>query len=165
LQERGNLKVSATFRSSAPALFMKNIMSSKTIFYIISITLLAVFLVSILPLNAQAIKLDDIFDTAKDAGLAVQFKSFEDIFLVILQVILSLSFITAVTFVVISGFNMMTSRGDEEKLTKAKGALLWAIIGIILIALSWFIVIRLTNLITESKTADTSPCEAGPGNC
>jgi len=143
---------------------VKNITISKTIFYVLFITILAVFLVSILPLNAQAIKLDDIFDTAKDAGLAVQFKSFEQIFLVILQVILALSFITAVTFVVISGFNMMTSRGDEEKLTKAKGALLWAIIGIILIALSWFIVVRLTNLITESNVV-VDECEAGPGNC
>jgi len=143
---------------------VKNITISKTIFFIISITLLAVFLVSILPLNAQAIDLKDAKAAAEKGGLAIQFTSFESIFLVILQVILSLSFITAVTFVVISGFNMMTSRGDEEKLTKAKGALLWAIIGIILIALSWFIVVRLTNLITQSNIV-VDECEAGPGNC
>lgn len=53
--------------------------------------------------------------------------------------------VIAVAAVLYGGVLYMTSQGDPEKLAKAKKALLYAIIGIFLVALSWAIVLTLSG--------------------
>ena len=129
---------------------MKNAFFPKTIQYTLVIIFLVVLLLSLFPQITQAINLDDVKKAAEDGGLNTKYDSFYKIFLAFLQGILALSFITAVIFVVISGLRMMASRGNEEQLAAAKKAFLWAIIGIVVISLSWFIVVRITNIVTSS---------------
>jgi type IV secretory pathway VirB2 component (pilin) len=75
-------------------------------------------------------------------------KSIEEIALdIILNIILPLIGAVALIFVVYGGVMIMTSAGDPEKLTKAKKTLLWAIIGIIIVVLSYLIVVSLSTVI------------------
>lgn len=53
----------------------------------------------------------------------------------------------AVGAVIYSGVLFMTSQGDPQKLSKAKKTLLYSIIGIILVVLSYAIVIALSKVI------------------
>lgn len=53
----------------------------------------------------------------------------------------------AVGAVIYSGVMIMTSQGDPQKLGKAKKTLLYAIIGVILVVLSYAIVIALSQVI------------------
>ena len=51
----------------------------------------------------------------------------------------------AVGAILYAGVLYMTSQGDPEKLAKAKKALLYAIVGILLVVFSWAIVITLSG--------------------
>lgn len=68
----------------------------------------------------------------------------------VLDYILPLLGGVALIMVVYGGVLLITSSGDPEKLMKAKQTLLWAVIGIIIIALSWIIVVSLNKMI-ETK--------------
>ena len=57
-----------------------------------------------------------------------------------IQVILGFLGLMALIMIIISGYSWMTAGGNEEKVTKAKGKLKNAIIGLIVILLSWMIV-------------------------
>jgi hypothetical protein len=63
----------------------------------------------------------------------------------IINIILSLSGLIAVLVVVIGGFRYLTSMGNEEVTSQAKKMILNAIIGIIIIVLSFVIVRVITN--------------------
>ena len=52
---------------------------------------------------------------------------------------LGIAFVLAVVMIVYSGYRMIFSAGNEEQVTKAKTILRWAIIGIIVIVLSYAI--------------------------
>jgi len=58
---------------------------------------------------------------------------------VALRFLLSISFIIALIFLVVGGFRYTTSQGNEDALEAAKGTMTSAIIGIVLIALAYFI--------------------------
>lgn len=53
----------------------------------------------------------------------------------------------AVGAVIYSGVLFMTSQGDPQKLSKAKKTLLYTVIGVILVVLSYAIVIALSRVI------------------
>jgi len=57
------------------------------------------------------------------------------------QVILAFLGLMALIMIVISGYNWMMAGGNEEKIKKAKGILRSAIIGMIVVLLSWMIVL------------------------
>lgn len=67
----------------------------------------------------------------------------------IVNVVLSLTGIIFLTIIFYGGLRWMTARGDEAKITKAKDAMLAAIIGFILVtaayALSSFVIGKLTS--------------------
>lgn len=63
----------------------------------------------------------------------------------LITIILPVVSAIAVGAVLYAGVLYMTSQGDPEKLTKAKKALLYSIIGILLVAFSWAIVITLSG--------------------
>ena len=59
--------------------------------------------------------------------------------------------LVAVIFIFIGGIGYMTSAGDPSKLQKAKHTILYACIGLIIVALSLSITAFVTNLINSSK--------------
>lgn len=48
--------------------------------------------------------------------------------------------IVTVTFIILAGYKMMNSGGDQKQVADAKGTLTYAIIGLIIILFSFFIV-------------------------
>lgn len=68
---------------------------------------------------------------------------FQTILLTIVQYLLGLLGMIFVAVILYSGFQWMTSAGNEEKITKAKSNLLNAVIGLLIIAaayaITWFV--------------------------
>ena len=58
----------------------------------------------------------------------------------ILNAIIGAAGVVAVVFVIIGGFNYMTSSGDSAKVAKAKNTILYAVIGLIVCVLAFAIV-------------------------
>lgn len=78
-----------------------------------------------------------------------------DIAVVLLQVAGTLS----IYFIVTSGFNYIKAFGREEELQGAKKGLTWAIVGLIVVILSYTIVqniIRITLTVDQAPTAEAS---------
>ncbi len=67
----------------------------------------------------------------------------------IIRVLFALISIAAIVIIIISGFRMVLASGNEEQLTKAKKAITWAIIGLIVSLLSFSIVSIIQNLISR----------------
>jgi hypothetical protein len=65
----------------------------------------------------------------------------------IIKILLIISGAIAVLFVIIGGFMYMTSAGNEEQATKGRKAIVNALIGIIIIILSYIIVNVIVNLV------------------
>uniref|UniRef100_A0A7C4TLA5 Uncharacterized protein n=1 Tax=candidate division WWE3 bacterium TaxID=2053526 RepID=A0A7C4TLA5_UNCKA len=55
----------------------------------------------------------------------------------------------AIAFVIYGGVQFVMSGGDPEKVTKARRTLTWAVLGTILIVLSYFIVVTLDSIINQ----------------
>lgn len=64
---------------------------------------------------------------------------------ILTSMIVPLAAAIAVGAILYAGVLYMTSQGDPEKLAKAKKALLYAIVGILLVVFSWAIVITLSG--------------------
>lgn len=72
-----------------------------------------------------------IYSESKVRGLLImQFTS----------VLLSAAGVVSILFIVWNGYSMILAAGKEEKLTEAKKGLTWAIIGLILVILSYSII-------------------------
>lgn len=63
--------------------------------------------------------------------------------------------LVAVLFIIYAGFTMVTSQGDEEAVTNARKMIIYAIIGIIIIFLS-FTIVNFVASFGEGGDADTS---------
>lgn len=70
----------------------------------------------------------------------------------IIQILLLISGAIAVLFVVIGGFFWMTSAGNEEQAEKGKKTLTNAIIGIVVVILSYVIINVVVNLVSYGGT-------------
>ena len=68
-------------------------------------------------------------------------------FLLITQDILRLIPIASIVFIIIGGFKMIISRGNEQKLAEAKKTVLWAVLGLVVAALSFSIIAIVKNLL------------------
>jgi hypothetical protein len=55
----------------------------------------------------------------------------------------------ALGFAIYAGILFVTSGGDPEKVTKARNALLWALVGVIVVSLSYGIVVLLNKLFLQ----------------
>jgi len=60
-----------------------------------------------------------------------------DLMVNVMQYALALVDVVALLMFIYGGFVMMTSRGNPEKIQKAKDTLLWAVIGILVITTSY----------------------------
>jgi Type IV secretion system pilin len=74
-------------------------------------------------------------------------KSVPELITSIIRVLFALISIAAVIVIIISGFRMVLASGEPEALNKAKKAISWAIIGLIVSLMSFSIVAIIQNLI------------------
>ena len=65
---------------------------------------------------------------------------------------LGIAFGVAVLFLIIGGFWYITSAGNEETAEKGKGTVINAIIGIVVIILSWVIINVISNLVSNPNS-------------
>jgi amino acid transporter len=71
---------------------------------------------------------------------------------IILAWILTFGGTVALAAIVYSGFMYMTAAGNAEQAEKAKKNLMWAVLGVVLIALSTAIVVFVNNLLNGIHT-------------
>jgi len=71
--------------------------------------------------------------------------------------VLGITFGVAVLFLIIGGFWYITSAGNEETASKGKSTVINAIIGIIIIVLSYVIVNVVSNLVSTGGSGTSAP--------
>ena len=69
----------------------------------------------------------------------------------IINILLYIAGTIAVVFVIIGGYLYVTSGGNEEQAEKGKKTLINAILGVVVIVLSYVVINVLVNLLTTSK--------------
>lgn len=78
------------------------------------------------------------------------------VLLLIMKGFLGIIAVWAVAFIVIGGFRMVMSQGNEEAVTAAKKTITWAVIGLVVAALSFSIIAIVQNLLqTQVKDVST----------
>ena len=110
---------------------------------ILSVTLLVVVLVAPMVAGAQ-------FQTPNPGGTGLPAdSSLSGFILKIINIALAIAGLVAVLFLIIGGFRYITSAGNEETAEQAKAIILNAIIGIVVIILSFVIVRVISNALTD----------------
>jgi len=66
----------------------------------------------------------------------------------VLKILLTLAGVVAVAFIVIGGYQYVTSRGSEDAAKKGRSTMTAAIIGLVAVLLAYTLVNILTNLVT-----------------
>ena len=61
----------------------------------------------------------------------------------------------AVLMIAIGGFRYVTSRGDQAQMENAKKNILWAIIGLLVIIVSYAIVTNIINIVSTTGVVET----------
>lgn len=81
----------------------------------------------------------------------VKATSVGDLIKKILNILLTLGGVVAVLFIVLGGYEYITSRGSEERAKSGRKTMTYAIIGLVAILLAFMMVTVLTNLFTQGK--------------
>jgi len=101
----------------------------------------------------------------KDKGGIAGATSIGKVITIVLKILLTLAGVVAVVFVIYAGYSYITSGGNEEQATKAKKVLFNAILGLILIILSFVIISVITNTLTTGGIfSGSSGPPPPPGN-
>ena len=118
------------------------------------VRVLAVALMLILPVveiaHAQTNPLTKNFQCDPNSGLKCGNTSVNDLIKTVINWLLGIAFGIAVLFLIIGGFWYITSGGNEETAEKGKNTAINAIIGIVIIILSYVIVNVVANLVTSN---------------
>lgn len=77
--------------------------------------------------------------------------TFSGIVMQIIQILLSIAGLVAVIFLIVGGFRYITAGGNEETAEAAKKTITNAIIGIVVIILSFVIVRVISNALTKNQ--------------
>ncbi len=64
--------------------------------------------------------------------------------------------LVAVAMIIFGGFMWMTSAGNEQRVTQGKEVIKWAVIGLVVVMLSWAIVVFVVRGI-ETQALNTNP--------
>lgn len=119
--------------------------------YLVALPLLAVpFLAgaqSAVSTGLQSSQLQGIFGTGGLNGAS----SVSDLIARVIEILLMFGGVIAVVFVVIGGYWYVTSAGNEEQAEKGRKTLLNAIIGVVLIVLSYVIINVIVNLVSSTS--------------
>ncbi|MBI2427132.1 MAG: hypothetical protein HYV34_04770, partial [Candidatus Kerfeldbacteria bacterium] len=98
------------------------------------------------------------FDPASTLGLAET--NLLDVVMRILQWVLGLMALVAVIFIIYGGIVWMTSQGSEDKIERAKKIIINAVVGLVVVLLSWAIVFFVNGVLNNV----TSPPGDTPGD-
>lgn len=81
----------------------------------------------------------------------VKATSIGDLIKKILNILLTLGGVVSVLFIVLGGYEYITSRGSEERAKSGRKTMTYAIVGLVAILLAFMMVTVLTNLFTQGK--------------
>jgi len=70
----------------------------------------------------------------------------------VIQLALTIAGGIAAIYLIIAGFQYFTAFGNEEKATKAKTTILWAIVGIVVIILAKVIIYEVWKLLSKAES-------------
>ena len=116
-----------------------------------------------MPTHAEQIDCgnSDIPQSVREAaGCSGTTDSLPNIIINVLNAIIGIAGLVAVIFVIIGGFQYMTSTGDPGKTKKAKDTILYAVIGLAVCALAFAIVNFFIGNILKAQPATTEETEA-----
>jgi len=82
--------------------------------------------------------LDDCWRDCVESGAAT-LKCFECVIQAVLNVAIRLAGIAVFIFLIIGGFQWLTAGGDPKKSESARNTITYAILGLVLLILAWFI--------------------------
>lgn len=97
------------------------------------------------------------FPCDASTGLRCNETSIPQIFRTIINWALGIAFGIAVIFLIIGGFRYITAGGNEESVAKGKSSVINALIGIVIIVLSYVIVNVVANLVTGNTSSLGGP--------
>ncbi|TSC65711.1 MAG: conserved membrane protein of unknown function [Candidatus Doudnabacteria bacterium Gr01-1014_77] len=80
-----------------------------------------------------------------------------DIIIKVLNILLGVAFLVAVLFLVIGGFRYITSAGNEEVAGKGRATIINALIGVVVIILSYVIVQVVARTVTNAGNTANTP--------
>ena len=122
---------------------------------------------SSIPLSAQAATVGGLeelcgIDANKSSDICKDYIKSTDnqVGLLIARVLKTMLFIIgalSVVMIVYAGFNFVTSAGDSGKVIKAKGVILYAVIGLVVSLLAYAIVSFVTSSIAPASTVTRKP--------
>jgi hypothetical protein len=84
-------------------------------------------------------------------GVATNARSLPELIQWVINLLLALSGLIALLFLIIGGFWYITSAGNAETAEKGKTTVINAIIGLVIIALSWVIVTVVIDFLTRQQ--------------
>jgi uncharacterized membrane protein YwzB len=99
---------------------------------------------------------DNNHQLCNGTGLNCQATSVNGLIKTVINWLLGIAFGVAVLFLIIGGFWYITSAGNEETAEKGKGTAINAIIGIVIIILS-YVIINVISSLVQSPTSTTAP--------
>ncbi len=97
------------------------------------------------------------FQCDPSTGLRCTETSVPQIFKTIINWALGIAFGVAVIFLIVGGFRYITAGGNEESVEKGKSSVINALIGIVIIVLSYVIVNVVANLVTGNNSSIGGP--------
>lgn len=109
------------------------------------------------PTDSVSAQLNRNFQCDPSTGLRCTETSVPQIFRTIINWALGIAFGVAVIFLIIGGFRYITAGGNEESVEKGKSSVINALIGIVIIVLSYVIVNVVANLVTGNNSALGGP--------
>lgn len=94
--------------------------------------------------------------SAVDTGIVmVKWNNIYDFLQFIVKTMLSIAAIIAVIFLIIGGVRYVVSAGNTDSVEGAKNTILYAVIGLIVIMLAWFIVTAVANIFGSDTDSGT----------
>jgi hypothetical protein len=120
------------------------------------VVMLLVLAPVVLPSIGHA-QLNKNFQCDPSTGLRCTETSVPQIFKTVINWALGIAFGVAVIFLIIGGFRYITAGGNEESVEKGKSSVINALIGIVIIVLSYVIVNVVANLVTGNSSSIGGP--------
>lgn len=101
--------------------------------------------------DADICTMENVSQSVRDASGCSdgKVKPLPDVVIYIINIAIGLSSLVAVIFIIVGGFNYMTSTGESTKIEKAKKTIIHAVIGLIICILAFAIVNFTINAINK----------------
>lgn len=123
----------------------------KKIDYLKVAQIVLVFMLAFAPFFGHA-QINKNFSCDPSSGLNCSATSVNGLIRTVINWLLAIAFALAVLFLIIGGFWFITSAGNEETAEKGKSTAINAIIGIVIIVLSYVIINVVANLVSNTNS-------------